>query len=113
MARIVAAVRAARPGLAGQLERMARFDDGRLTITVPAGDPLAKVLERPANRELLSQAVRDCAGPDADWRVVTAKAASPAPATATAESPAVQAVLDVLGGTVEERKPRGGDERPS
>ena len=94
-----------------------RFDEGTLVVTVPEDDPFSNRLEKPANRELIGQALQEVWGSGADWSVRKAKgapaAAAPAPrreaaaeerptGPAAAESdPNLQVVLDIFQDTVE------------
>ncbi len=95
------------------------FEEGRLQIYAPPGDPwLTKALQRDSNRSVLAAALEAVWGGGSDWRLVESSAPRPAaresratsPPPAVAADPRVQTVLDIFGGTVEsviEREPRG------
>ena len=115
-----------------EAERLA-VDGGRLLIYAPPGDPwLERALARPQNRRLLDEAVVATWGEGAGWELREAGAAEPpepeevpaaggaaaaaagsAPA-AIAGDPAVQRVLELFQGRVEEVEEVGGgdDDRP-
>jgi DNA polymerase III subunit gamma/tau len=114
-----------RPSLASHLEtaEQLRFEEGELLIYLPAnGGLLRAALERPANRESLETMLRALWGSSASWRLIEGKASAPAPAAsrpptvaaatepAITEHPAVQAVLDIFGGTVTTVEPLARDE---
>ncbi len=95
------------------------FEEGRLRILAPPGDPwLTKALQRDSNRSVMTAALEAVWGGGADWRLVESAAPRPAarasrdeaPPPAVTADPRVQTVLDIFGGTVEsviEREPRG------
>ncbi|HSL85015.1 MAG TPA: hypothetical protein VLF66_19745 [Thermoanaerobaculia bacterium] len=120
-----------KPALAGHLREAEgrRLVGGTFEIVVaPDDDLLWSRLEKPANRELLEQAVAEVVGPEAAWTRTRGhrrtegggqgrkKAAAPeagdGPAAATQASPpsetdaTVQAVLDIFQDTVERVEPQ-------
>jgi DNA polymerase-3 subunit gamma/tau len=121
---------ARRPMLAAHLAR-ARFvwTDGELSIALAAGEEqAARQLARAANRELLDAAVVAAFGAGARWQLVTEPGApAPAPGAApdaeaaarrahdaralAAADPAVQAVLDIFGGTIASVAPPGAPDK--
>ncbi len=91
-----------------------RFEDGRLKIVAPADDDwLPKALARENNRAVLEECLHAVWGERADWRLATgsaaraprrqapSEAAAAPPSHPAAEHPAVQAALDIFGGTIE------------
>ena len=82
------------------------FDDGKLLIHPPPGDPLmANALKRENNAKLVDELVQQVWGTGATWTVEAAPPAKPDRVADTAESAAedevVQTVLEVFGGNIQ------------
>jgi DNA polymerase-3 subunit gamma/tau len=101
-----------KPALASHLRasEARRFAGGTFEVVVaPDDDLLWSRLDKPANRELLEQAVTEVCGPDAGWTRTRSSGRPPAPAAGPAsaraeppaEDPTFQAVLDIFKDTVE------------
>jgi DNA polymerase-3 subunit gamma/tau len=101
-----------KPALASHLRasEARRFAGGTFEVVVaPDDDLLWSRLDKPANRELLEQAVTEVCGPDAGWTRTRSSGRPPAPAGGPAsaraeppaEDPTFQAVLDIFKDTVE------------
>ena len=94
-----------------------RLEDGELRIYQAPGEAwLGAALERPGNRAALEESLAEVCGGTPRWRIVVgeqppapAPTATPALAAAAAD-PAVQAVLDIFGGTISAVDASGGDE---
>ena len=101
-----------KPALASHLRasEARRFAGGTFEVVVaPDDDLLWSRLDKPANRELLEQAVTEVCGPDAGWTRTRSSGRPPVPAggppservAPPAEDPTFQAVLDIFKDTVE------------
>jgi DNA polymerase-3 subunit gamma/tau len=101
-----------KPALASHLRasEARRFAGGTFEVVVaPDDDLLWSRLDKPANRELLGQAVTEVCGPDAGWTRTRSSGRPPVPAgnppservEPPAEDPTFQAVLDIFKDTVE------------
>jgi len=107
--RLLQAVERRRQVLAAHLAEAQRMVvvDGELRIYRAPGDQvLAAALERAPNRAALDEAITEACGARLRWRLLDGDAAArpkvePAPAVAAAAAdPAVQAVLDIFGGSI-------------
>ncbi|MEM7050206.1 MAG: DNA polymerase III subunit gamma/tau [Acidobacteriota bacterium] len=112
---LLEAVGARRQPLAAHLSEAQKLavEDDVLVIYSPPGDPfLTKTLERPGNRKILEESIAAAWGVAMPWRLAEGDAVETPPeevAKATAEAqdeveanPAVQIVLDLFQGKVEE-----------
>jgi hypothetical protein len=117
--RVLQAVARRRQVLAAHLgeAQALRFADRELRIYQAPGESwLAAALERPGNRTALEESLAEVCGNGAGWRVVVGEAPRPAaaadaPGDATSASdPAVQAVLDIFGGSIQAVEARGAEE---
>ena len=93
------------------------FSGGRLSISVPQGDPwISESLSRENNRAVIDEAVREIWGSDSTWRMVEVKATQVAnrgddaaqdadladsSERSVLEHPIVQSALDLFSGTIE------------
>jgi DNA polymerase-3 subunit gamma/tau len=121
VSRLMQAIARRRQVLAAHLAeaQALRLEGSELRIYQAPGEAwLGAALERPGNRTALEESLAEVCGGEARWRVLVgelppAAGADPAGAPAleaAAADPAVQAVLDIFGGTIQAVQAGGVDE---
>ena len=121
VARLMQAIARRRQVLAAHLAeaQALRLEGGELRIYQAPGEAwLGAALERPGNRTALEESLAEVCGGEARWRVLVGELPPAAGADLTgapaleaaAADPAVQAVLDIFGGTIQAVQAGGVDE---